>query len=88
MLLTGIVGNHTLKAGVEVQRVSADIGLGVFRQGRIEFVQDFANADRNGDGRIDDNDLLFAVTLRSAFPDRDLILPKVDNTHFAVFRAG
>lgn len=83
--LTAIIGNHTLKFGAEVQRITSDIGLGVFRQGRVEFVQDFANADRNNDGRIDDNDLLFAVTLRSQFPDRDLMLPNVDNTHFAVF---
>lgn len=83
--LTAIVGNHTLKLGAEVQRVTSEIGLGVFRQGRVEFVQDFANADRNNDGQINDNDLLFAVTLRSQFPDRDLNLPDVDNTHFAFF---
>jgi outer membrane receptor protein involved in Fe transport len=83
--MTAIAGNHTLKFGGEVQRISADLNLGVFQQGRIEFVQDFANADRNNDGRIDDNDLLFAVTLRSQFPDRPLVLPKVDNTHVAFF---
>ncbi len=80
-----IAGNHSLKFGGEYQRVDSSLFLGVFRQGRIEFVQDFANADRNGDGRIDDNDLLFAVTLRSQFPDRDLNLPKVDNNYFAFF---
>ena len=83
--LTVIAGNHTLKFGAEAQRVKAAIGLGVFRQGRIEFVEDFASADRNGDGRIDDNDLLFAVTLRSQFPDRSLNLPDVNNTHLAFF---
>jgi outer membrane receptor protein involved in Fe transport len=83
--LTAIFGNHSLKFGGEVQRVTSKLGLGVFRQGRVEFVQDFANADRNGDGRIDDNDLLFAVTLRSQFPDRDLNLPDVDNSHVAFF---
>ena len=83
--LTAIFGNHSLKFGGEIQRVASKLGLGVFRQGRVEFVQDFANADRNGDGRIDDNDLLFAVTLRSQFPDRDLELPDVDNTHVAFF---
>ena len=80
-----IVGNQSLKFGGEYQRVNSDLSLGVFRQGRIEFVQDFANADRNNDGRIDDNDLLFAVTLRSQFPDRDLNLPKVNNNYFAFF---
>ena len=82
---TMIAGNHTLKFGGEYQRIDSTISLGVFRQGRIEFVQDFADFDHNGDGRIDDNDLLFAVTLRSAFPDRDLDLPNVDNNYFAFF---
>lgn len=80
-----IRGSHTFKFGGEVQSIAAEIGLGVFRQGRVEFIQDFANADRNNDGIIDDNDLLFIVTLRSQFPDRDLNLPDVDNTHLAFF---
>lgn len=80
-----IAGNHSLKFGGEYQRVDSSLFLGVFRQGRIEFVQDFANADRNGDGQINDNDLLFAVTLRSQFPDRDVNLGDVDNNYFAFF---
>ncbi len=82
---TAIAGNHTLKFGGEFQRVDSSLFLGVFRQGRIEFVQDFANADRNNDGQINDGDLLFAVTLRSQFPDRDLNLSNVDNNYFAFF---
>ena len=53
-----------------VQRVDSIFDLGVFQQGRIELVEDFATFDRNGDGRVDDNDLLFAVTLRSGKPDQ------------------
>ena len=83
--VTAIVRNHVLKFGGEIQRVAADLDLRVFQQGRIEFIEDFATFDHNGDGQINDNDLLFAVTLRSAFPDRPLLLPKVDNTHFAFF---
>ena len=83
--LTAIYGGHTLKFGAEFQQVHSNLFLGVFRQGRVEFVQDFANADRNNDGKIDDQDLLFAVTLRSQFPARDLTLPKVDNNYFAFF---
>ncbi len=78
-------GNHTLSFGGEVQRVDADFNLGVFQQGRIEFVEDFPALDRNQDGAINDNDLLFAVTLRSAFPNRPLIIPDSDNYHFAFF---
>ena len=44
--------------------------LGVFREGRVELVQDFPSFDPNGDGRVDDKDLLFAVTLRSGKPDQ------------------
>jgi hypothetical protein len=83
--LTTIQGNHTLKFGAEYQRVDSSLFLGVFQQGRIEFVQDFANFDRNNDGQINDGDLLFAVTLRSAVPERPLTLEDVDNNYFAFF---
>ena len=78
-------GNHTVYIGGEVQRVESDLDLKVFQQGRIEFIEDFPDFDRNGDGRVDDNDLLFAVTLRSGVPDRSLVLPDTDNTYFAAF---
>ena len=61
-----VKGAHTFHFGGEAQRIDADFDLGVFQQGRIEFVQDFPFFDHNGDGRVDDNDLLFAVTLRSS----------------------
>jgi outer membrane receptor protein involved in Fe transport len=82
---TVIAGNHALKFGGEFQRVDSSLFLGVFRQGRIEFIHDFATFDHNGDGQINDNDLLFAVTLRSQFPDRDLNLSDVDNNYFSFF---
>lgn len=77
--------NHTFRFGGELQRVDARFDLDVFQQGRIELVEDFADFDHNGDGHVDDNDLLFAVTLRSAFPDRSLVIPDADNTHVAFF---
>lgn len=80
-----VAGNHILKFGGEFQRIDSSLFLGVFRQGRIEYVQDFADADRNNDGQINDSDLLFAVTLRSQFPDRDVNLGDVDNNYFAIF---
>ena len=66
-----------------MQRLDDEFGLGVFQAGRIVFVQDFADFDHNGDGVINDNDLLFAVTIRSAVPDRPLILPNSDNNFVA-----
>lgn len=83
--LSWLRGRHGLEAGAEVQRIDAALGLGVFRDGRIELVEDFAPFDRNGDGSVDDDDLLFGVTLRSAFPDRDLTIDDVDNTYTAVY---
>lgn len=83
--LTTIFGKHTLKFGGEFQRVDSTLFLGVFQEGRIEFVQDFADFDRNNDGVIDDRDLLFAVTLRSQFPERPLSFDNVDNNYFGIF---
>ena len=78
-------GRHNLRAGGEWQRVDSLFDLGVFRQGRIELVEDFATFDHNGDGRVDDEDLLFAVTLRSGRPDRALVLPDADSNYVAAF---
>lgn len=83
--LSLVRGAHTFKFGGDVQRVDALFDLGVFQQGRIEFVQDFAQADFNGDGRVDDNDLLFAVTLRSSKPAQALLIDNADNNHYAMF---
>ena len=83
--LTIIRGNHRISVGGEIQRVQSDLDLKVFQQGRIELIEDFPDFDRNLDGRVDDNDLLFAVTLRSGFPERPLVLPDTDNTYFAAF---
>ena len=77
--VTLVKGAHTLHAGGEWQRVDAAFDLDVFRQGRLEFVEDFAGFDHNGDGRVDDGDLLFAVTLRSGKPDQGLVIPDADN---------
>jgi hypothetical protein len=82
---TFIRGNHTFYVGGEVQRVQSDLDLKVFQQGRIELIEDFPDFDRNHDGRVDDNDLLFAVTLRSGVPDRSLVLPDTNNTYLAGF---
>ncbi len=77
--------NHTISVGGEVQAIDADFNLGVFQQGNIQTVEDFPDFDRNGDGKVDDNDLLFAVGLRSSTPTRALDLPNDDNYHLALF---
>ncbi len=83
--LSFVRGAHAIKVGGEVQRVKGRFDLGVFQAGRIEMVEDFADFDHNGDGRIDDGDLLFAVTLRSGFPDRNLVIDDCNNTYLAFF---
>lgn len=81
--LSLVRGGHQLTVGGQVQRVSGVFDLDVFRNGRVELVEDFPSLDRNGDGRVNDDDLLFAVTLRSAFPNRGLTIGDANNTHFA-----
>lgn len=83
--LSVVHDNHTMRFGGDFQKVDADFNLGVFQQGRIELIEDFPTFDHNGDGQVNDNDLLFAVTLRSAFPDRALVIPDADNKYFAVY---
>ena len=80
-----IRGNHTLNFGGEIQRVDADFDLRVFQGGRIEMIEDFPDFDRNGDGKVDDNDLLFAVTIRSGKPTEPLLIPNADSTYLAGF---
>ena len=41
--------------------------------------------DRNGDGVVNDQDLLFQVAIRSDVPTRPLIIPNADNNYFAGF---
>jgi len=83
--VTLVRGAHTLRAGGEWQKIDAKFDLGVFRDGRIEFVQDFPFYDANADGHVDDNDLLFSVTLRSGKPDQSLVIDNADNNHVAAF---
>lgn len=78
-------GAHSLKFGGDLQLIDTSFDLGVFQAGRLEMVQDFADFDHNGDGRVDDDDLLFAVTLRSGFPTRNLLLDDCDNSYFAFY---
>jgi Carboxypeptidase regulatory-like domain len=83
--LTLVRGNHTMRVGGEWQQVHGRFDLGVFREGRIEFVEDFATFDHNGDSRVDDGDLLFSVTLRSGKPDQTLVIDGANNNYFALF---
>ena len=78
-------GQHNLRFGGQVQHIGADFDLGVFQGGAIEFIQDFADFDHNNDGVTNDQDLLFAVTIRSGKPSESLIIPDANNNHFATY---
>ena len=78
-------GKHNFKFGAEMQHVAASFYLGVFQQGRIEAVENFPDFDRNGDGKVTWDDLLFAVTLQSGFPTQALSLPGCNNNYVAFF---
>jgi hypothetical protein len=80
-----VKGAHALRFGGEVSRTKGRFDLGVFRDGRVEMVQDFPQFDLNRDGRVDDDDLLFGVTLRSGKPDQDLLLDDCSSTYLAGF---
>jgi len=80
-----VKGAHTLRIGAEAAHTFGRFDLGVFRDGRVELVQDFPQFDLNRDGGVDDNDLLFAVTLRSGKPDQDLVLDDCSSNYFAAF---
>jgi hypothetical protein len=82
---TFVRGPHALSVGGAFQRIDGEFRLGVFQQGRVELVENFPGFDHNGDGRVDDEDLLFAVTLRSGKPTQQLIIPDADNVHLAGF---
>jgi outer membrane receptor protein involved in Fe transport len=80
--LVKIAGEHTFKFGTEIQRINAEYAFG-FGSGSIEFAENFASADRNGDGRIDDDDLLINLALRNVSPQERSA--RLWNTHFASF---
>src|SRR5262245_29110951 len=80
--LAKVAGVHAIKFGGEMQRISAEYALG-FGAGSIEFTEIFAGMDRNGDGRVDDGDLLIGATLRNVSPQESDA--RLRNTYLAAF---
>ena len=82
-------GAHSLRVGGEWQRVDARVRPRRVPGGPHRVRRGLRRASiSNGDGRVDDGDLLFAVTLRSGKPDQALVLPDADNDYVALLRAG
>ena len=78
-------GAHNFAFGADAQVVDADFFLGVFQQGLIQAVEDFPDFDPNGDGKVDDNDVLFAVGVISGHANQPVVIPDADNTYYALF---
>jgi hypothetical protein len=78
-------GAHALKFGGEFQRIDAGAVFDLFGSGTIETTEDFATRDRNGDGQINDNDIVIADTIRSVAPVRPPTVENLDNYYFAFY---
>ena len=78
-------GTHALKFGGEFQRLDAGALFDLFGSGTIETTEDFATQDRNGDGQVNDNDIVIADTIRSVAPVRPPTVDDLDNFYFAFY---
>ena len=76
---------HALKFGGEFQRIDAGAVFDLFGSGTIETTEDFAVRDRNGDGQVNDNDIVIADTIRSTAPVRPPTVQDLDNYYFAFY---
>ena len=83
--LSWATGAHALKFGGEFQRIDAGALFDLFGSGTIETTEDFATRDRNGDGLVNDNDIVIADTIRSAAPVRPPTVDNLDNYYFAFY---
>src|SRR6266545_1173140 len=83
--LSWTTGAHALKFGGEFQRIDAGAVFDLFGSGTIETTEDFATLDRNGDGQLNDNDIVIADTIRSTAPVRPPTVDNLDNYYFAFY---
>lgn len=78
-------GAHSLRFGGEVQRQYSDAVFDLFGSGSIFLTQDFATADTNHDGVINDLDIPVAVAIHSTGPVHPPFVPDINNTYFGFF---
>ena len=78
-------GRHSLSFGAEYQYYGSDILFDIYGSGSIFTTQDFATADLNGDGVIDDRDIPIAAVLKSGAPVRPPTGPFVHNNYLGLF---
>jgi hypothetical protein len=79
------LGKHSLSFGAEYQYYGSDILFDLYGSGTVFMAQDFATADLNGDGVINDLDNPVAFALKSGAPVRPPTGPFVHNNYLGLF---
>lgn len=78
-------GNHAFKLGFDFHpKIEWSALFDLFGSGTVILTQDFATEDRDGDGRIDDNDIPISAAIKSLAPRPPFVKPP-DNRHIAVY---
>jgi hypothetical protein len=78
-------GKHSVSFGAEFQYYGSDILFDIFGSGSVYLAQDFATADLNGDGVINDLDIPIAIALKSGAPVRPPTAPYEHNKYLGLF---
>lgn len=78
------LGKHSLKLGGEYFNVKGTQKPGFLIYGAIFFAEDFASQDRNGDGKIDDRDLLSLFAFKST-ANSIIDIKDVGNNYFSLY---
>lgn len=77
------LGRHSLRFGAEFQHYTASGEINVFGSGTVILPTDFAFADLNGDGKVNDLDIPIAVALKSSAPVTPVPIPRVFNSYIS-----